>query len=161
MLLRPRKFNFKNRHKSRSLFSFPRNSGLLYGQQGLQLLQPMNISGKNLFRIKIFIKKVARRTDKTSRKVWLSAFPHLPLTKKVSGSRMGKGKGKLAGWYGKLPSGINLIEYRNLRNGRGSYFLRQVKFRLPVQSRLVFLYSNTYLRSPISVSNKVRFQEYF
>jgi len=161
MLLRPRKFNFKNRHKSRSLFSFPRNSGLLYGQQGLQLLQPMNISGKNLFRIKIFIKKGARRTDKTSRKVWLSAFPHLPLTKKVSGSRMGKGKGKLAGWYGKLPSGINLIEYRNLRNGRGSYFLRQVKFRLPVQSRLVFLYSNTYLRSPISVSNKVRFQEYF
>ena len=158
MLLRPRKFNFKNRHKSRSLFSFPRNSGLLYGQQGLQLLQPMNISGKNLFRIKIFIKKGARRTDKTSRKVWLSAFPHLPLTKKVSGSRMGKGKGKLAGWYGKLPSGINLIEYRNLRNGRGSYFLRQVKFRLPVQSRLVFLYSNTYLRSPISVSNKVRFQ---
>ena len=161
MLLRPRKFNFKNRHKSRSLFSFPRNSGMLYGQQGLQLLQPMNISGKNLFRIKIFIKKGARRTDKTSRKVWLSAFPHLPLTKKVSGSRMGKGKGKLAGWYGKLPSGINLIEYRNLRNGRGSYFLRQVKFRLPVQSRLVFLYSNTYLRSPISVSNKVRFQEYF
>lgn len=161
MLLRPRKFNFKNRHKSRSLFSFPRNSGLLYGQQGLQLLQPMNISGKNLFRIKIFIKKGARRTDKTSRKVWLSAFPHLPLTKKVSGSRMGKGKGKLAGWYGKLPSGINLVEYRNLRNGRGSYFLRQVKFRLPVQSRLVFLYSNTYLRSPISVSNKVRFQEYF
>lgn len=161
MLLRPRKFNFKNRHKSRSLFSFPKNSGLLYGQQGLQLLQPMNISGKNLFRIKIFIKKGARRTDKTSRRVWLSAFPHLPLTKKVSGSRMGKGKGKLAGWYGKLPSGINLVEYRNLRNGRGSYFLRQVKFRLPVQSRLVFLYSNTYLNSPVSVSSKVRFQEYF
>ena len=97
MLLRPRKFNFKNRHKSRSLFSFPKNLKLNFGQQGLQILQPMNISGKNLFRIKIFIKKGARRTDKTSRKVWLNAFPHLPLTKKVSGSRMGKGKGKLSG----------------------------------------------------------------
>jgi large subunit ribosomal protein L16 len=161
MLLRPRKFTFKNRQKSRSLFSHPKNSGLLYGQQGLQILQPMNISGKNLFRIKLYIKKGARRADKTSRKVWLNAFPHLPLTKKVSGSRMGKGKGKLAGWYGKLPSGINLIEYRNLRNGRGTYFLRQIKFRLPVQSRLVFMYSRNYLRTPISVSSKVRFQEYF
>jgi large subunit ribosomal protein L16 len=159
--LRPRKFNFKNRHKSRSLFSFPKNSNLNFGQQGLQIMQPMNISGKSLFRIKIFIKKGARRTDKTSRKVWLSAFPHLPLTKKVSGSRMGKGKGKLAGWYGKLPSGINLIEYKNLRNGRGNYFLRQIKFRLPVKSRLVYLYSNQHTHSTTSPSNKVRFQEYF
>jgi len=161
MLLRPRKFNFKNRHKSRSLYSFPKNTGLLFGQFGLQILQPMNISGKNLFRIKIFIKKGARRTDKTSRKVWLSAFPHLPLTKKVSGSRMGKGKGKLAGWYGKLPSGTNLIEYKNLRNGRAVYFLRQIKFRVPVYSRLIYSYSNHYHNTPTSTSIKVRFQEYF
>lgn len=161
MLLRPRKFNFKNRHKSRSLFSFPKNLKLNFGQQGLQILQPMNISGKNLFRIKIFIKKGARRTDKTSRKVWLNAFPHLPLTKKVSGSRMGKGKGKLSGWYGKLPSGVNLVEYKNLRNGRGNYFLRQVKFRLPVRSRLIYLYPRSYFHSTTSVSDKVRFQEYF
>lgn len=161
MLLRPRKFNFKNRHKSRSLYSYPKNTGLLFGQAALQILQPMNISGKNLFRIKIFIKKGARRTDKTSRKVWLNAFPHLPLTKKVSGSRMGKGKGKLSGWYGKLPSGINLIEYRNLRNGRSTYFLRQIKFRLPVYSRLISTHSNVYHQSPTAVSYKVRFQEYF
>jgi ribosomal protein L16/L10AE len=74
---------------------------------------------------------------------------------------MGKGKGKLAGWYGKLPSGINLIEYKNLRNGRGNYFLRQIKFRLPVKSRLVYLYSNQHTHSTTSPSNKVRFQEYF
>jgi large subunit ribosomal protein L16 len=121
----------------------------------------MNISGKNLFRIKIFIKKGARRTDKTSRKVWLNAFPHLPLTKKVSGSRMGKGKGKLAGWYGKLPSGVSLVEYRNLRNGRGVYFLRQIKFRLPVYSRLISAYPTNQHKSPTSVSSKISFQEYF
>ena len=161
MLLRPRKFDFKNRHKSRSLYSFPKSSGLLFGQTGLQLLQPMNISGKHLFRIKIFIKKGARRTDKTSRRVWLNAFPHLPLTKKVAGSRMGKGKGKLSGWYGKLPSGVNLVEYRNLRNGRATYFLRQVKFRLPVYSRLVFSYHLDQHKSPISTNKKVRAQEYF
>jgi len=27
----------------------------------------------------------------------MTAFPHIPLSKKVEGSRMGKGKGKLAG----------------------------------------------------------------
>ena len=160
MLLRPRKFNYKNRHKNRSLFSFPNSSKLNFGQVGLQLLQPLNISGKHLFRIKIFIKKGARRSDKTSRKVWLNAFPHLPLTKKVSGSRMGKGKGKLSGWYGKLPSGINFIEYKNLRMGRSIYFLKQIRHKLPVKSRLVSAHYSC-VASPLTLSKKIRFQEYF
>ena len=50
-----------------------------------------------MFRYKLFLKKAARRTDKTLRKVWFYVFPHLPITRKVAGSRMGKGKGKLAG----------------------------------------------------------------
>jgi ribosomal protein L16/L10AE len=49
-----------------------------------------------MFRLKLFLKKAARKTDKTLRRVWVNTFPHIPLTKKVIGSRMGKGKGKLS-----------------------------------------------------------------
>jgi large subunit ribosomal protein L16 len=97
MLLRPRKFVFKNRHKNRNPFTRSKVNNLSFGDTGLQVLQPLNITAKRLFRIKMQIKKGSRRVDKTSRKVWLNAFPHLPLTKKVAGSRMGKGKGKLKG----------------------------------------------------------------
>lgn len=69
MLLRPRKFVFKNRHKKRNPFIRSRRTGLIFGDTGLQLLQPLNITAKRLFRIKMQMKKGSRRVDKTSRKV--------------------------------------------------------------------------------------------
>lgn len=95
MLLRPRKFIYKNIFKRRT-FRTPKNNNIKYGQYGLKLLQPVRLNNKQIFRIKLFLKKSSRKFDKTSRYVWFNLFPHLPLSKKVEGSRMGKGVGKLA-----------------------------------------------------------------
>jgi large subunit ribosomal protein L16 len=136
MSLRPRKFTFKNRHKRRSIINFKKTT-LSYGNFGLRILQPLWVNSKQVFRYKLFIKKSARRADKTSRKVWFNLFPHLPLTRKVEGSRMGKGKGKLAGWVAQLAPGVNMFEFKNLRPGRAKYYFQQVQYRLPVQSSLI------------------------
>ena len=133
MLLNPRKFKNKNIFKKRSYVNFKRVS-LSYGQYGLRLLQPLWVSNKQVFRYKLLLKKAAKRSDKTSRKVWFNLFPHLPLTRKVEGSRMGKGKGKLAGWVAKLSPGPCMFEFKNLRTGRAKYYCRQVMYRLPVKS---------------------------
>jgi large subunit ribosomal protein L16 len=60
------------------------------------------------------------------------------MTKKVAGSRMGKGKGKLAGWVAQLSPGVNMFELKNLRPGRANYFFKQVAYRLPVKSKLLY-----------------------
>jgi ribosomal protein L16/L10AE len=52
---------------------------------------------KAIFKIKLFLKKSVRRSNITNRLLWLNIFPHIPVTKKVIGSRMGKGKGKPSG----------------------------------------------------------------
>lgn len=91
--MRPRKFNFKKMFKRRS-FLFPKNNNLNYGEMGLQILQPLRMHAKRMFRLKIFLKRSVRKVDKTRRQLWFNLFPHLPLTKKVKGSRMGKGSGK-------------------------------------------------------------------
>ena len=162
MLLRPRKFKFKNLHKNR-LFrkTFSGKNSLSYGDSGIQLTQPCLLTSKKLFRFGLFLKKGSRRSDKTSRKVWLRAFPHLPLTKKVAGSRMGKGKGKLSDWYSKIPQGSIFIEYKNLRRGRSKYFLNQVRYRLSPTSILLFKFKSSrcnYL--PLNYSKKVTFQNF-
>ena len=95
MLLRPRKFIYKNIFKRRK-FAKSKNNFLKYGQFGIKTLQPIRLNNKQIFRIRLFLKKSSRKTDKTSRYVWFYLFPHLPLSKKVEGSRMGKGVGKLA-----------------------------------------------------------------
>jgi hypothetical protein len=65
---------------------------------------------------------------------------------------MGKGKGKLSSWYSFLPSGVILVEYKNLRCGRSSYFLRQLQLRLPVKSRKVAYSTLPSVQLPISNS---------
>ena len=158
MLLRPRRFTYKGRHKDRDRPVTPRVTGLVFGDHGLQLLQPLNIVSKRLFKLKIFMKKGSRRVDKTGRRLWLNAFPHLPLTKKVIGSRMGKGKGKLKDWFSHTSPGINLFEYRNLRSGRAVYFLRQLSFRLPVRTRIINQYRNKKVYLPVSPRVSINFQ---
>jgi large subunit ribosomal protein L16 len=158
MSLRPNKFKFKNRHKSRKVLS-PRAGNLLYGHFSLRTLQPLWVTGKQIFRYKIFLKKSVKRSDKTSRKIWFNLFPHLPLSKKIAGSRMGKGKGKLAGWVGQLAAGANIFEFKNLRPGRAIYFMTQVRYRLPVKSEMRRSSTKSFYL-PWNVSKKITYEKF-
>lgn len=144
MLLRPRKFKYKNIFKRRSL-RFSKNLkkfNLRYGDIGLLILQPLRLNSKHIFRQKLLLKRGSRKYDITKRKIWFNIFPHVPLSRKVAGSRMGKGTGKLSGWITELPAGIFLFEYKNLRNGRANYYANQVISRLPVKTRLIRRYNS-------------------
>lgn len=98
MLLQPRHFNYKRKQKNRSFFSFNNfflKNSLSFGGAGLMLLKPVHLTANQLFRFKLFLKRASKKSDHTRRFVWFLAFPHLPLTRKPNGVRMGKGKGKL------------------------------------------------------------------
>lgn len=133
MLLQPRKFKFKTRQKKRSAYQSA-TTKVCYGSIALVLLQPLRISAKRIYRLKLFLKRSARRSDITRRAFWVSIFPHLPLSRKPKGMRMGKGAGKLSTWYTQIRGGKNLIEFKNLRLGRAIYYSRQVAHKLPVSS---------------------------
>jgi large subunit ribosomal protein L16 len=137
MLLQPRKFRYKNRLKRRTCLRW-KNHNLSYGDAGLLNLKPFRLTGKRIFNLKIFLKKAIKRSDKTRRLVWFNVFPHLPLSKKSKGMRMGKGVGKLYAWSSQLAGGINILEFKNLRHGRVKYFFKQLAHRLPTQTKNVF-----------------------
>lgn len=122
-------------HKRR-FFRFPIKTSLIFGQVGLLLTQPLRLNSKQMFRYKLFLKKSSKRTDKTLRRFWFNLFPHLPISRKIAGSRMGKGKGKLAGWSTEVPAGQHIIEMKNLRYGRAIYFLKQIMHKLPAKARI-------------------------
>lgn len=146
MLLRPRKTIFKSAHKKRTnqtikLHTTTNNSKLVYGQFGLKNKNPnFLLFNKYLFKIKIFLKKTIRRSNITNRYLWVRAFPHIPITKKVIGSRMGKGKGKQSNWAAKITSQSIFIELRNVRPGRANHFLSQVSHKLPGNFQIVSKY---------------------
>jgi len=132
-MLQPRKFKFKTRQKRRSavISSKPK---LSYGNIALVITRPMRISAKRIYRLKLFLKRSARRSDVTRRAFWVSVFPHLPMSRKPKGMRMGKGVGKLSTWYTQIRGGKHLVEFKNLRPGRAFYYSKQVSSKLPVPS---------------------------
>lgn len=94
-MLQPRKFKYKTRQTKRTAKN-PSTPKFWYGEMALVILQPFQISAKRIFRLNLFLKRSARRSDTTKRAFWISVFPHLPLSRKSKGMRMGKGAGKLA-----------------------------------------------------------------
>jgi len=146
MLLRPRKTKFKSVHKNRTLKTTNtdlKKPKLIYGQKGLKTQNPdFYLFNKFLFKIKLFLKKTVRRSNITNRGLWVKIFPHIPVTKKVIGSRMGKGKGKPSNWAAKVPSESIFIELKNVRTGRAKYFLNQVIFKFPGSYKIVSKYNS-------------------
>jgi len=115
-----------------------KNKELIFGQYGIKILQPFQLTSKQIFRFKLLLKKSSKRADKTKRFFWIKTFNNYPLTQKSQGLRMGKGKGKLKIWVGKINAGSLLFETKNLRYGRAIYFLKQIKFRLKSFSKIIY-----------------------
>ena len=161
MVLQPRRFKFKHRQKLRKTNSFFSNTKLRYGQVGLVLVQVLRLNSKRIFRIKLFLKKASRRGDLTRRGILVNAFPHLPITKKPAGSRMGKGKGRLSIWYVELPVGHVFIELKNLRRGRAFHFLRQSSLRLNSLTKLKLISSNLIQTNSFFGKGRIPYQSFW
>jgi hypothetical protein len=119
----------------------------------LFLCQSLSLNSQKMFRLKLLLKKSARRSEKTSRKLWFGAFPHLPLTKKVLGSRMGKGKGKLSSWSTRVKVSSILFELKCLRYGRILYFSNQIALRLNSKHKLLISRLNKNANIPVLYRN--------
>ena len=160
MLLQPRTFKYKKRQKSRTVASYNTSNHLNFGNSGLLLLRPIVLTSHHLFKIRLFLKRATRRSDRTRRFTWFHAFPYLPLTKKPDGLRMGKGKGKLECWHTTIAGGTILFEFRNLRFGRSVFFFTQTTHKLGIATKFIFP-SSTYFNLPLKTTKKVHFRAFW
>ena len=138
MKLQPKTFKSKKRQKGRYPLLFNKYRSLQFGDSGLRTLGSLIFTSSHLEKMKLFLRKARRKSDKTHRRVWFNLFPHLPLSKKSANVRMGKGKGKLKTWFINVRAGSILVEYSNLRYGRAVYFFEQTSYRLGVPVTKIF-----------------------
>ena len=139
-LIAPRVIRFSRMHKKRRpLFRFA-NPFFTYGSAALRVISPCFLDSKHFFRLRMLLNRATKRSDQTKRYYWLHQFPHMPVTKKPQGSRMGKGKGARCAWRAFLNPGNFFIETKYLRPGRSRYFFKQVSRRLPFSYIPAFKY---------------------
>jgi large subunit ribosomal protein L16 len=166
LLLQPRHFFFKRKQKMRSVLFFRSSaikqaSLLQFGGAGLLLLRPVQLTSIQVSRFKLFLKRASRKSDRTRRFTWFHAFPHLPLTRKANGTRMGKGKGKLECWFTNVSGGVTLIEFKNLRRGRASFFMRQMTHKLGVETKQLFSITDSKFGLPLGGSTRATFRVFW
>jgi large subunit ribosomal protein L16 len=131
-----------------------------YGSIALVIGTPLLLTATNLGRIQLKLKRSCAKKDKTYRKFWIRAFPSFPLTRKSTNARMGKGKGKLKGWFCRITAGSFFIELKNVRIGRGRFFLNQIRSNLR-SSDFVTFRTPTIVTSQTSRKRSVKLVPYF
>jgi len=90
--------------------------------------------------VKIQIKKYFKRIKgikHLKRKFWYTGFPHLLISRRSVGGRMGKGKGNVKTWYFIGYEGHYLLVISGVRPISMLRVLKQITLRLPARSQVV------------------------
>ena len=137
MFLQPKKNKYKKVHKKRLKkfnHKLKKTNVLNFGNMGLKALESGLISSKQLESSKQAINK----TLKKSGKIRINVFPNLPITKKPTETRMGKGVGSIDHWTVKITGRTILLEIFGASNKTSLKALKTGKTKLPIKTKIIF-----------------------
>ena len=104
-MLQPVRTKYRKAFKGRIHGKASRAIKLNYGQFGLKAMEPERIIGKQIESARVALTRYMKRTGK----VWTRIFPNIPVSKKPTEVRMGKGKGAPEYWVCRVKPGLSLI----------------------------------------------------
>ena len=134
MFLQPKKTKFKKNRKGTLPKLNYRSTKLKFGTFGLKAAESGTISAKQLESARQSIMRKINRKGK----LWVRVFPSLPVTKKATESRMGKGKGSVNVWSTKVSGGSMLFELCGVNLNTAISAFKSGGSKLPVKT-LVFV----------------------
>src|SRR5690625_2831186 len=100
-MLVPRKVKYRKHHRGRRRGVAYRGSTLQFGEMGLQAQQDGWITNNQIEAARVAMTRYMRRGGR----VWITIFPHKPITKKPAEVRMGGGKGSPEAWVAVVKPG--------------------------------------------------------
>lgn len=132
-MLVPRKVKYRKHHRGRRRGVAYRGSTLQYGEMGLQAVQDGWITNNQIEAARVAMTRYMRRGGR----VWITIFPHKPITKKPAEVRMGGGKGSPEAWVAVVKPGRIMFEIAGVPEEVGREALRLASHKLPVQTKIV------------------------
>jgi ribosomal protein L16 len=133
----------QERLQKRSIYKFKINHSLnliLVGDYAICSLQNGFITKDQIECCRILIRRELKR--KGFLRVY-SCF-HIPLTKKSTGTRMGKGKGVIKKYVGYVCMYTNLFEFKKIPFFLAYKLLKKISYKLPLQVCLIDKNNNMY-----------------
>lgn len=132
-MLMPKRTKFRKTHRGRMKGEAHRGNTLVFGEWGLQAMEPIWLTSKQI--------EAARRaiTHNTRRggQVWIRVFPDKSVTAKPAETRMGSGKGAPDHWVAVVRRGRVLFEIGGVTEDVAKEAMRLASFKLPIPTRFV------------------------
>ena len=134
MLLQPKKTKYRKIQKGKlAKFNF-RSNKLKFGTIGLKATKSGTISSRQIEAARqAIVRKISRKG-----KLWIRAFPSVPITAKPTEVRMGKGKGAVSHWSVKVNAGAILFEIYGIAQNVAIAALKTGGAKLPVNTIILY-----------------------
>ncbi len=132
-MLQPTRTKYRKAHKGRIHGKATRASTLNYGTYGLKAIQPERVMGKQIEAARVALTRYMQRTGK----VWSRIFPNIPVSKKPTEVRMGKGKGSPEFWVCRVKPGRILFEVDGVSEDVAKIALYKASAKLPIKTKFI------------------------
>ena len=132
-MLQPTRTKYRKAHKGRIHGSATRGAALNYGAYGLKALEPERIISKQIEAARVSLTRYMKRTGK----VWTRIFPNIPVSKKPTEVRMGKGKGSPEYWACRVKPGRIIFEVDGIDEATARIALYKASTKLPIKTKFI------------------------
>ena len=133
-MLQPKRTKFRKAHKGRIKGAASSAVTLNFGTFGLKAQEPARITARQIEAAR----RAMTRQMKRAGRVWIRLFPDVPVSKKPTEVRMGKGKGTPEFWVARVKPGRDDVRDRRRHRARWrAESLRLAAAKLPIKTRVV------------------------
>lgn len=132
-MLQPKKTKFRKQFKGRIHGLAKGGTDLNFGQFGLKALEPERVTARQIEAARRAITRQMKRQGR----VWIRIFPDVPVSKKPTEVRMGKGKGSNEYWAARVKPGRIMFEIDGVAEEIAREALRLGAAKLPIRTRFI------------------------
>ena len=132
-MLQPTRTKFRKAHKGRIHGIASSAKDLAFGQYGLKALEPERVTARQIEAAR----RALTRHMKRSGQVWIRVYPDVPVSKKPTEVRMGKGKGAPELWAVRVAPGRIMFEIDGVPAPLAREALTLAAAKLPIKTRFI------------------------
>jgi large subunit ribosomal protein L16 len=132
-MLMPKRVKYRKQHRGRMKGKASRGVEVVFGDYGLQALEPAWVTARQIEAARRAIVRHMRRRGK----YWIRIFPDKSVTSKPAESRMGHGKGMVEKWVAVVRPGRIMFEVGGVDEEIALSALRLASHKLPIKTQVV------------------------
>jgi len=129
----PKRTKYRKFHRGRMRGIATRGNTIAFGDYGLQALEPVWITSRQIEATR----RTITRYTKRGAKLWIKIFPDKSVTARAAESRMGSGKGSVDYWVAVVKPGTVLFELSGVSDDVAKAALKLASYKLPIKTKII------------------------